>query len=70
MMAVSQEAVMLQDNSEVGIKAMLNRLSNLLNQVDPELWYHLTHKNKVRLTSHSTIIWHAPVQSDFFWVSF
>ena len=28
---------------------MLSRLSSLLNQVDPELWYHLTHKNKVRL---------------------
>ncbi|EIE25999.1 RabGAP/TBC protein [Coccomyxa subellipsoidea C-169] len=35
------------DNSEVGIRAMLSRLSSLLNQVDPELWYHLTHKNKV-----------------------
>lgn len=62
-MVVSQEAVMLQDNSEVGIKAMLNRLSNLLNQVDPELWYHLTHKNKVYVTSHCTSIWHAPLQS-------
>ncbi|KAK9915756.1 hypothetical protein WJX75_003726 [Coccomyxa subellipsoidea] len=35
------------DNSEVGIRAMLSRLSSLLNHVDPELWYHLTHKNKV-----------------------
>lgn len=42
---------LLQDNSEVGIRAMLSRLSSLLNQVDPELWYHLTHKNKVRFAA-------------------
>lgn len=39
--------ILAQDNSEVGIRAMLSRLSSLLNQIDPELWYHLTHKNKV-----------------------
>lgn len=37
----------------MGIRAMLSRLSSLLNHVDPELWYHLTHKNKVRITHNS-----------------
>lgn len=37
-----------QDNSKVGIRATISRLSGLLQDADPELWYHLVHKNKVR----------------------
>jgi hypothetical protein len=37
-----------QDNSKVGIRATLTRLSGLLQDTDPELWYHLVHKNKAR----------------------
>ena len=37
----------LQDNSEVGIRATISRLSALLQTLDPELWYHLNHKVKV-----------------------
>ena len=37
----------MQDNSEVGIRATISRLSNLLQTLDPELWYHLNHKVKV-----------------------
>ncbi|CAK0773869.1 hypothetical protein CVIRNUC_004110 [Coccomyxa viridis] len=35
------------DNSEVGIRATISRLSALLQTLDPELWYHLNHKVKV-----------------------
>ena len=38
----------VQDNSKVGIRATISRLSDLLQGADPELWYHLVHKNKVR----------------------
>ena len=37
----------MQDNSEVGIRATISRLSALLQTLDPELWYHLNHKVKV-----------------------
>ena len=40
-----------QDNSEVGIRATITRLSGLLQDIDPQLWYHLVHKNKVRDTN-------------------
>ena len=32
----------------MGIRATISRLSGLLQDADPELWYHLVHKNKVR----------------------
>ena len=38
----------VQDNSKVGIRATISRLSGLLQDADPELWYHLVHKNKAR----------------------
>lgn len=35
------------DNTQMGIKATLGRLSEMLKQHDRELWYHLSVKNKV-----------------------
>lgn len=37
-----------QDNSAVGIRATLSRLSELLRRADEPLWEHLVEKNKVR----------------------
>ena len=36
------------DNTQMGIKATLGRLSDMLKQHDRELWYHLAVINKVR----------------------
>lgn len=37
----------LQDNSQMGIKATLSRLNAALKAHDRELWYHLEVKNQV-----------------------
>ena len=37
----------LQDNSRVGIRATLSKLSDMLQQEDEELWNHVQIKNKV-----------------------
>ncbi len=42
-----------QDNSAVGIRATLTRLSELLRRVDPALWAHLVEENKAWPCSHA-----------------
>lgn len=37
----------VQDNSQLGIKAMMGRLSDALQAADQELWLHVNIKNKV-----------------------
>ena len=37
----------VQDNSTMGIKATLSRLSDALKAIDRELWYQLDVKNQV-----------------------
>lgn len=45
----------LQDNSQMGIKATLSRLNAALKAHDRELWCHLEVKNQV-CRNHS--VWH------------
>lgn len=48
----------MQDNSDVGIRAMLTRLESLLEQADAELWHHLQVQNKVCIQL-VYIVWNA-----------
>ena len=41
----------MQDNSEVGIRATLSNLMDVLREKDPALWEHLVIKNQVRRKS-------------------